>query len=331
MVAPRSTNAPDGPALSVILCTSGPFGAIEATVRHLGEQTARQQIELLIVAPDTARVQPREEPLARLHSWRIVEVGPFRTLAEAKAKALPFASAPAIAFAEDHSFPEPGWAGALIEAHREGWSVVAAEMVNANPGGLLSWANLFMHFGGSVEPATRHEVAMPSSSHNTSYRRDALLGLQAELSHLMNVELFLIERLRAAGHKCLLEPAARTRHVNLSRLRPWLNHHLIGGRLYGATRAQLGDWSPLRRLIYIGGSPLVPPLRLARVRKEIRRTTHARLFPRLIPAFIAGLVVYALGEAMGYLLGVGTSDVQYAAGELNRQRYVVDRDLAAWS
>jgi hypothetical protein len=331
MVDPRTANAPDEPALSVILCTSGPFSAIEATVRHLDEQTARQQIELLIVAPDTTRVRPLEERLARLHSWRIVEVGPFRTLVEAKVKALPFASAPVIAFAEDHSFPEPGWAHALIEAHREGWTVVAPEIVNANPGGLLSWANLFMHFGGSIEPGTRHEVAVPTSSHNTSYGREALLGIRTELSELMNVELFLNERLRSSGHKCLLEPAARTRHVNMSRFRPNFSHHLIGGRLYGATRAKLGNWSPLRRLIYICGSPLVPPLRLVRVRREIRRTTHANLFPRLLPALIAGLAVYAVGEAIGYLFGVGDADVKYAANELDRQRHVVDRDLAAWS
>ena len=324
-------NAPDQPALSVILCTSGPFGAIDTTVRHLGEQTTRQQIELLIVAPDAARVRPLEERLALLHSWRIVEVGPFHTLAEAKVKALPFASAPVIAFAEDHSFPEPGWAAALIEAHREGWTAVAPEMINANPGGLLSWANLFMHFGCSIEPGTRREVAVPAASHNTSYKREALLEIRSELPELMNAELFLNQRLRSSGHKCLLEPAARTRHVNVSRLRPWLNHHWIGGRLYGATRANLGNWSPLRRLIYIGGSPLVPPLRLARVRKEIRRTTHASLFPRLLPALIAGLAVDALGEALGYLLGVGDADVRYAANELDRQRYVVDRDLAAWS
>lgn len=331
MVDPRSMNPHDQPSLSVILCTSGSFGAIEATVRHLGEQTVRQQIELLIVAPDAARVRPIEERLAPLHSWRIVEVGPFRTLADAKVKALPFASAPVIAFAEDHCFPEPGWAAALIEAHREGWTVVAPEMVNGNPGGLLSWANLFMHFGSSVEPGMRHQVAVPASSHNTSYRREALLGMRSELSGLMNAELFLNERLRSSGHKCLLEPAARTRHVNVSRLRPWFTHHWIGGRLYGGTRAKLGNWSPLRRLIYIGGSPLVPPLRLARVRREIRRTTHASLFPRLLPALIAGLAVYALGEAMGYLLGVGEADVKYAVSELDRYRYVVDRDLAAWS
>jgi hypothetical protein len=324
-------NAPDQPALSVILCTSGPFGAIEATVRHLGEQTARRQIQLLIVAPDAARVRPVEERLAPLHSWRIVEVGPFHSLAEAKVKALPFASAPVIAFTEDHSFPEPGWAAALIEAHHEGWTAVAPEMANANPGGLLSWANIFMHFGSSIEPGTRREVAAPTSSHNTSYKRDALLGIRSELTGLMHVELFLNQRLHSSGHKCLLEPAARTRHVNVSRLRPWFIHHFIAGRLYGGTRARLGNWSPLRRLIYIGGSPLIPPLRLARVRREIRRTTHASLFPRVLPALIAGLAADALGEAMGYLLGVGDTDVKFAANELDRQRYVVDRDLAAWS
>ena len=256
--------------------------------------------------------------------------GPIRTLAEVKTKALAFASAPVIAFAEDHCFPEPGWGRALIDAHREGWTVVAPEMVNANPG-FLSWANLFMHFGGSVEPGARHEVAMPAASHNTSYGRDALLAVQTDLPSLMNCELFLNERLRSSGHKCLVEPAARTRHVNLSRIRPWLTHHWIGGRLYGATRAKLGNWSLLRRLIYIAASPLIPPLRLIRVRREIRRTTHARLFPRLLPALVGGLVVNAVGEAVGYLFGMGDSDVSYAAAEVDRQRFVVDRDLAAWS
>src|SRR5262249_35044767 len=87
------------------------------------------------------------------------------------------ASAPIVALAENHSFPEPGWAAALIQAHRAAPSraAVGPELGNANPERAVSWAYLFSYFGRWAEPAAAGIVEV-LPGHNPSNKRDILLA-----------------------------------------------------------------------------------------------------------------------------------------------------------
>jgi hypothetical protein len=165
-----------------------------------------------------------------------------------------------------------------------------------------------------------------------SYQRDALLQLGDQLSELMLAELFLLRALRARGHKFWVEPAAATRHVNSSRIAPALRHAWLGGRLYGGLRYGFDAWSLPRRIVYAGGSVLIPLLRLSRVIPEMRRTRNgAQLLPRVLPAMVAILVTHAAGEAAGYLFGIGGTRVTYSAMESKRHRFVKPGERALWS
>jgi hypothetical protein len=42
------------------------------------------------------------------------------------------ARAPIVALAEDHAFPAPGWAEALIAAHRDPWAAIGAVIRHPN-------------------------------------------------------------------------------------------------------------------------------------------------------------------------------------------------------
>jgi len=316
----------------VVVVTPDTYDAIRATVRHLRVQTIVDQLELLIMAPSAQQVEIPPDDVAPFACWRVVEVPGLSALAYAKAQAVQLATAPIVAFTEDHSFPEPGWAEALIAAYRNGCAGVAPQMKNANPTTVLSWCAMFLHFGAAVEPEAEVDCKHPAASHNTSYRRDALLAFGDDLGRRMLMESFLCEALRGEGHRIRVEPLACTRHVNMSRLRPVFGHAFVGGRLYGALRSEFGGWSPLRRLIYAGGFALVPLLRLRRVTHEIRRTSHRkRLLPRAIPGLLAILFVHAAGEAAGYLLGVGDTDATYSRFETHRERYVSPAERSLWA
>lgn len=317
--------------LSVVLAVTSGFHTIRTTMRHLRAQSVSRAVQVVVVAPAAARVQIPLDAVAGLHSCVIVEVTPWETMSVSKAHALGAATAPLVAFAEDHSFPEPGWAEALVAAHAHGYAGIGAQMCNANPESVLSWASMFMNFGEAVEPAAC-TARYTSASHNTSYDRAALLSLGAELPRLMQAELFLQDALLARGHRLCREPAARTHHVNITRVRPWLAHLFLGGRLYGALRAELGSWSPGRRALYAGGAPLVPLLRIRRTVRDIRRTSHrSALLPRVLPALALGLTVHAAGECAGYVLGMGQTEARYSAMELNRWSAVHQRDRNAWA
>jgi hypothetical protein len=320
------------PALSVILITPAGYAEIEATVRYLRRQTIAHEVELVIAAPSAAAVRVPDEHAAELHDVRIVELGRLDSLADARAQAVRATSAPVVAFGEDHSFPEPGWAAALVAPYAHGYSGVAPQMRNGNPDTGLSWAAMFLHFGGAVEPPGGFEADYPAASHNMSYRRDVLLELGDDLADLLLAELFLHEALRARGHRLWVEPAAGTRHVNISRLRAALAHAWVGGRLYGGLRRGFGEWSLLRRILYAGGSPLIPLLRLRRVVPQARRTRVGRAaLPRALPPMVALLVVHALGEAAGYLFGAGSTRVRYSEFETRRDRFVRPSETTLWS
>jgi hypothetical protein len=321
-----------GPALSSIVVTPDDYDTIATTVRHLSAQSIAAQLELVIVAPRTARIRVPPHVQASFHGVRIVEIGEVRSLADAKAIAVSVATAPIVAFNEDHSFPEPTWAEALLGAHRRGYSGVAPQMKNANPATALSCAAMFLHFGGTVEPSSGFEADYPAATHNMSYTRVALSECGDRLADLMVAEMFLHEALRARGHQLWVEPSAATRHVNISQLGAALRHAWIGGRVYGGLRAAFGAWPLGRRIVYAGGSPLIPLLRLRRLVPLMRRTAAGRsALPRALPAIILILIVHAIGEAAGYLAGVGGTAESYTDFETHRDRYVRRDERALWA
>ena len=73
-----------------------------------------------------------------------------------------------VAFVEDHCFPTPGWAEALLRAHERAWAGVGPVVLNANPKRTLSWANLLIEYGPWLHPRERGTVShIPG--HNSSY------------------------------------------------------------------------------------------------------------------------------------------------------------------
>src|SRR5829696_4542817 len=127
------------PALSVILPTADDYKTIRRTVRALHRQTARDQIELVIVSPtDDPGVIP--EDVSGFFSVKIVNGGPLLTSNISRVAGIRHASAQIVVLGEDHCFPEPAWAAALIEAHRGDFAVVGPVLTNANPRSMMSWA-----------------------------------------------------------------------------------------------------------------------------------------------------------------------------------------------
>jgi hypothetical protein len=209
--------------------------------------------------------------------------------------------------AEDHCYPEPGWAAALIASYDGGWSAVGPAMYNANPASALSWVNLLLAFGPWVGPGE----AGPATQlpwHNTSYKRLPLLEYGDHLGELMDVEGLLQEDLARRGHRFYHAVAAETYHLNVSRFSSTCRHRLDAGRLFGANRSR--SWSPVKRLAYILAAPLIPFIRLWRTLPLLRKVDGwPSVVPRILPALIACLVLDSLGETAGYALGGGDSVV----------------------
>ena len=309
------------PQLSVILVTTDCYATIRETALRLAAQSARDRLELIIVAPTDTDLGLVESDLDHFQSVRLVRVDEIRSLGSAKVAGLPFVHAPVVAFGEDHAYPDPGWAEALIAAHEEPWAAVGPAILNANPGSSLSWANLFISFGPWVERTTSGRVrGLPW--HNTSYKLNLLLDYGPALEDMLNVEGIMQADLNAKGRQFYLEVSAKISHVNITRVPSFVREQFHSGRWFAARRAQYGRWSLGKRLLYVIGSPVLPVLRLWRTSRDIRRTGKQKLFLGMLPWLSLGLVLHSAGEAVGYILGVGNSPHGKFELEHHRTRHI---------
>jgi hypothetical protein len=304
------------PLLSVALLTSDSFDQLRRTVACLAAQDIAASIELLVLAP-AGRDVPMDETLVRsFHSARVIPVSYDAGTGEARAIAVREARAPIVAFAEDHSFPQEGWAAALVDAHRGPHAAVGPAVHNANPGTKVSWADLLMGYGPWLAP-TSSGPRDHLPGHNSSYKRAPLLALGAELPALIEAETTLHWRLRAEGHSLFLEARARVAHTNFEALPTWLFVSYHTGRVFAATRAMPWPW--WRRAAFAAASPLVPLVRLRRHVGQARRAgwsfSHVA---RLVPTLLAGLVANGIGQGVGTLAGAGQSTATLVAWEFHR-------------
>lgn len=320
--------AEEPPLLSVILPTSDTFSTIRLTVRALSRQTIRDRIELVIVAPVNDPLVDAKE-VAGFARVTIVNGGPLRTSNISRAAGIRAASAPIIVLSEDHSFPEPDWAEALVKAHESGCAVAAPVLRNANPKSMISWANLLLEYYPWLDGAPAGE--MPDlPGHNSAYNRDLLLSYGDRLESLLEVEAVVQREIIRSGHRMLLEPKAKTSHLNFSRLSSSLGLRFNAGRSFAGHRTM--GWPFKKRTVYIVGGPLIPLVRLMRISAMLRKSTqYSWLFPKILPALCTMLLADGLGELCGYIAGPGDAPRFLGTIEFNRVRFMNHSDKADYA
>jgi hypothetical protein len=316
------------PNLSVILVAPGDYTTIRKTGGHLRRQTVCDQLEIVIVAPSEGTLGLRADELKEMCQFAVVEVGCIRSVGTAKAAGVRVASAPIVVFAEDHCYPEPEWAEALINAHQGPWAAVGPVLRNANPDSAISLSDMLIGYGPWIDP-TPAGVADHLPPNNSAYKRDLLLPYGRELDILLNADTVLQWDLRTRGYQLYLEAAAKTNHLNFSLLVPALKAHFYAGLIFAAARAL--RWSWLRRLVYALASPLIPFIRLWRTWREAWRPGRPRrLVWRALPMMLVSLTLDGAGQMVGYVSGAGdVARQEFSRLETERVRYIrpADRNL----
>jgi GT2 family glycosyltransferase len=313
------------PALSVVLVTPHRFGTLRKTMRRLREQTIAAQIEVVIVAPSLAHLGFDERERFGLAAVHLAESGAEHTLGAAKALGVRTATAPVVAFAEDHCYPAPDWAEELLAAHAGPWAAVAPAIDNANPESAISWANLLIAYGHWLAPARSREIG-DVPAHNSSYKRAALLAFDEGIATMLGREGSMHEALRARGERLYITGAARAYHMNPTRTPDWLVLRFNAGRLFAATRAAAGRWTTPRRLLYCAASPLFPLIRLRILATQLRDAGRGGLLLPILPALLLGLLAHTVGEVAGYLLGEGQTRSYLVNFEYDRLRQLSRAD-----
>lgn len=318
---PDTSKSTNGAAadLSVVLITPDSFETIRRTTEYLTRQSVAGRIELVIIAPAAARIDVDNALVAPLADVQVVRVASVTPTGPARAAAIRSARAPIIAFGEEHCFPAPGWAEALLDAHRGDHAAVGPAMHNANPDTIVSWADFLVAYGPWAAPVDRAEMDyLPG--HNSSYKRSRLIEYAGALDTLMEAETVLMWDLRSKGHRLLLEPAAKAAHTNFALWRSWVAVMYFNGRAFADTRS--ATWSLGRKLVFTAASPLIPIVRLARTLGHARRLRRGPWFlARLVPTLCVGLAFDAAGQMLGYALGAGAAHEKMAQYEWHRMQH----------
>ncbi|MDX1394804.1 MAG: hypothetical protein R3195_10435 [Gemmatimonadota bacterium] len=315
-------------AISIILVTPDPFGSLLQTLRHVRAQDIASRIEAVFVVPSAGAFDLDETALEGLGEWQVVEVGVLRSNAHGYAEGVRNARAPIVVFGEDHCFPSPGWAAALLARHEGPYAAVGPVVAHANSPGTVAWSDSLLGYGPWLYPHPGGEVEyLPG--HNSSYKRDALLEYGDELESWLEAESVLHWDLRSKGARLYLEPEARTNHFSFSSMRAWIAASFHTSRTFAARRVRDSRASLVRRVLYTAASPLIPAVRMRRCLRDIRRVERPPSMLRLIPALGTVLVVSAFGEAVGYSLGPGDSPALVSQFEFRRDRNMTERDQRA--
>lgn len=308
----------DCPSLTVI--TLAPYGLedIRDTLWSLSLQTIASEIEIIVVLR-SSESNPVMETIERFHSFQTLVEQPMKISGEAKAQAVRAARAEIVAFAEDHCFPEAEWAENLLQAHRGPWGAVTPWMGPANPESPLSRAS----FNNAFAPWNSEHRGECSNlpTHNTSYKRDLLLDYGGELGKMLDMEAAtLAPDLIHRGFPIFHEPDARVHHINVEKPLAFCLEQFLGGRHFGALRSE--DWSVLRRMVYCLGSWLIPLVRLLRMAPTRSSKSQG------LSTIILGMSLSALGESIGYALGMGKTDERRFEMEYRRYRFTKRRYTA---
>jgi len=314
-------------SLSAIVITPDSLATVSRTLSCLRSQTVAGELEVVFVGPGGAIREAEARGAARgFGAFRPVIIDSLRLTTHARAEGVRAAASPVVALTEDHSWPDAGWAEALLRAHRDGCTVAGPAVVNANPRSVLSWANFLVEYSEWMAPCTTTDVAhLPG--HNSSYVRDALVALGPDLARHLEAESLLHWRMRNEGKRLAVAPEAVTRHLNFSQIWPSVRVRINSGRLFAGMRRL--PWAWWRRLAYAGGSPLIPVVRFARILHRVRQPGRSALVPWLAcPIALALLTIDAAGECLGYLFGPGRSAEHISSIDFHREAFLSRSDRA---
>ena len=311
------TERREGPDLSVILASHGPYHVVADVLASLRDQSVADRVELVLATTDDSWLETiPEQATTGLAGVRYVTAGGAESPGALRAAAVHASASGVVVICEDHVAYDARWAEALIARHREPWAAVGPAFRSGNPDSLVGWADFVVSYGPWIEPVAEGRVTL-LPGHNSSYKRERLLEYGDRLAGFLDAETTLFWDLDARGYGLYLEPAARVDHVNFSRLRVWLEVQYHAGRIFAAHRARHGRWSGARRAAYTLAAPLIPLVRLARCVGHVRRANAA---PALVLAPVAlGLIVDGVGQFLGYATGeTGTSPEDFAWHEFDR-------------
>lgn len=308
------------PELSVILVVGGQRERAAAALRSLLEQSIIDRLEILLfdLGPENcASLKRSDHPRVKM-----IRGGPEATLATARVQGIHAAQAPIVSFMEEHCEVQPGWAEAIVLAHRGPWWGVGCDFINGNPDAGKSDKAFRMNYGVYVRPHGGRGPVKRIAGQNSAFKRDVLLRYEKQLEWMMNSDLVMQWKMGQEGSQLFYEPAAKMSHRNENTLRSLCVGVFYWNWCFSHIRAEVFHWGFLRRAARIVLSPLIPWVRLARMFILTMRLGRAGFLQFIcdIPYFLTVSHCSAAGQVAGLLNPLEKAAREFSHFEMNEPR-----------
>ncbi len=307
------------PTISAVVVVGKQRERAGRALRSILSQDGFDQAEVVMV--DT---QPKYTPVPGSDHPSVHVIYPEKgcTFGEARAAGVHHARGKYVAFLEEHSLAFPGWLKGTMDALSGSWVGVGPEMHNANAGQGISDAVWLMNYPATWRPPAAHRTTRGIPGHNSSYRRDVLVSMNHELAPMLHSEVMLHWKFEEMGLEIGIDPAIKASHLSETTLRHVVFGYYFLHRHFGAARATVWGWSFFTRILRVLATPLVPLVRFVRFAYFALRYRPEDL--RILFRFAHTIWIVqssaALGMAVGYLFGAGTSGHRFLEFEADASR-----------
>jgi hypothetical protein len=232
------------------------------------------------------------------------------TLPAMRARALELAQADYIIVTEDHCVPTPTWLAdfnrALDENPQAG--AIAGAVDNGVQERRLDWATYLCEYAAFAPPI----VSGPTTNlagMNVVYRRSALHGLPSAEFTRGFWETTIHGLILAAGYPLVADNRIVIMHCKRFSFRLFAVQRYVYSRYFGGIRFPRS--ALLQRAAAAAACVLIPVLMTYRLLKSARaKPSIAHHTRRAAPILFVFYVIWAVGEAVGYLFGPGDALAQ---------------------
>jgi hypothetical protein len=293
------------PKLSIVIASVLGQQSLVDCVNSFVCQADADTIEVIVATSASDQGIEAVERLAESFPCvRVLRVATRASIPELRAIGFLSARGDILAMTEDHCVADVEWVAHVIHAHESEHVAIGGAVENGATTRTIDWAVYFCEYGRYMLPiAAGSTDDLPGP--NVSYKRRAFEQFQDLLSPATWDPVWHW-RLRERGMSLIADPTLVVYHCKHFTFGGFVRERYHYSRSFAGRRVAGVPFR--RRAAFLVGSPLLPPVVLARVTRRVWAKGRCRSeFLRALPFIAVFSLVWAVGEFIGYACGEGQS------------------------
>ena len=289
--------------ISVVIASGAGGDFLYRCLDSLQEQTLATNAEVIVVDRCGAYTRCR---LRTEYPFVIVipaEMEPRPSIPELRMIGVEEAHGDVVAIIEEHCIASPDWIETIRSSFQESDAAIGGPILDNQYSSPKDWVVYFSEYHNYLPPWSAGERYLLNGA-NIAYSRQKLLKHQSILS--TGYWEIVLHPLLAQDGKFRSVPTMNVRHTGPFNYRYYLKQRFLLSRVWGGTQRQ--KVSLVKRLAYLVLAPVIPFLLIFRITQRVRQ--NGMLMSRYataLPLLVQVVCAYAIGEWLGYLLGVGNA------------------------